>query len=45
MSSYYIFLHIHTIANGKWAFSNDKYGQLHNLLKEYNIDYKPRGEI
>jgi hypothetical protein len=40
-----LFPHIHTIAYGKWAFSNDKYGQLHNLLKEYNIDYKPRGEM
>jgi hypothetical protein len=38
-----LYPHIHTVTYGKWELKNDKYGQMYNLFKEYEIDYNVRG--
>ena len=38
-----LFPHIHSIAYGKWAISNDSYKKFESLFKEYNINTEIRG--
>jgi hypothetical protein len=40
-----LFPHIHSIAYGKWAISNDSYKKFDLLFKEYNINPNIRGTL
>jgi hypothetical protein len=40
-----LFPHIHSIAYGKWAISNDSYNKFEVLFKEYNINTEIRGTL